>query len=160
MLAIIDQVEGGFTARFERFQRHAVGEVWTWLTENEKLSQWFPELHVEELCADGLIKFDMGDAIFVEMKITEFKKNSLLEYTWGDDLVRFELNPTQEGSLLVLTEKFKVITDHTPRDLAGWHVCLDVISVLMDGRAIESRSKEWQKWYEQYVLALETVIEN
>lgn len=39
----------------------------------------------------------------------------------------------------------------TPRDLAGWHVCLDVIQALLDGTKIDSRKQEWEKWYPRYV---------
>jgi hypothetical protein len=82
---------------------------------------------------------------------------SILEYTWAEDLVRFELNPEIDGCKLVLNEKLTKITDHTPRDLAGWHVCLDVINALLDGQTIESRKDEWQKWYEKYSEAIEKI---
>lgn len=55
-----------------------------------------------------------------------------------------------------MIEKIKMITNHTPKDLAGWHVCLDVIHALLDGRSIASREDEWKKWYEKYVEAVET----
>lgn len=137
-------------ARYERHLKHSDDEVWAFLTENEKLKQWFSELHVEDLRTGGVIKFDMQDGTFEEMEILEFKHLSVLEYTWGQDRVRFELHPTQEGCSLTLIEKISQMTDHTPRDLAGWHVCLDVISELLDHSTIQSRENEWKRWYEEY----------
>jgi uncharacterized protein YndB with AHSA1/START domain len=155
MLAKIAKDRNGFTAKFERHYHHSVGEVWSWLTDNDKLPQWFSELRVDELREGGLIKFDMQDGTFEEMTILELKTNSVLEYTWGEDIVRFELKQEREGCCLFLIEKIQTITTHTPRDLAGWHVCLDVINALLDGRTIESRKDEWEKWYEKYVQELD-----
>ncbi|MNJ63403.1 hypothetical protein D3C77_593010 [compost metagenome] len=93
----------------------------------------------------------MQDGTFEELEITELKLYSILEYTWGEDLVRFELEPEPGGCRLLLIEKLQQITDHTPKDLAGWHVCLDVIQKLMDGAAMEPREQEWKGWYEKYV---------
>ncbi len=160
MLAHIKKVENEYYVHFERRLKHSVEEVWSWLTENEKLTQWFSELHVDDLRQGGTIKFDMQNGTFEEMEILELKMYSVLEYTWGEDIVRFELDPETEGCQLVLIEKIKRVTEHTPRDLAGWHVCLDVIQALMDERTIVSRSKEWEKWYEQYVHAIEEITEN
>jgi uncharacterized protein YndB with AHSA1/START domain len=151
MLAVIKKVENGFLAQFERHFKHSVEEVWSYLTENDKLAKWFSELRIDELRQGGFIKFDMQDGTFEEMTILDLKTNSVLEYTWGEDIVRFELNQELGGCRLVLIENIKTITNHTPRDLAGWHVCLDVIDALLDGRTIDLRKEEWEKWYAKYV---------
>lgn len=156
LLALIQKVENGYTAKYERHFKHSVEKVWSYLTDNDKLPQWFSELRVDELLEGGVIKFDMGDGTFEEMRILELKMHSVLEYTWGEDIVRFELSPEQDGCLLVLIEKIHTITDHTPRDLAGWHVCLDVIASLLNGDAIE-RKEEWKKWYEKYIQVVNQV---
>jgi uncharacterized protein YndB with AHSA1/START domain len=154
MLAVIEKLENGFSASFERHLRHSVENVWAFLTENDKLAKWFSELRVEELREGGVIKFDMGDGTYEEMTIIELKNYSVLEYTWGEDVVRFELAEEPEGCKLNLIEKISTLTNHTPKDLAGWHVCLDVISALLDSRQI-AREEEWKKWYEKYVEAVE-----
>lgn len=158
LLAKIEKVENRYIARFERHFKYSVNDVWSYLTENEKLAKWFSELIVDELREGGIIKFDMQDGTFEEMSITELKMNSVLEYTWGEDIVRFELSDESEGCQLVLVEKISKTTDHTPRDLAGWHVCLDVIEALLNGRTVESRREEWNKWYEKYVEAVNKVV--
>lgn len=157
MLASIEKVGNIYTARFERHYKHSVEEVWSWLTDNDKLPKWFSELRVDELRKGGVIKFDMQDGTYEDLTILELKMNSILEYTWGEDVVRFELKQEPEGCCLVLIEKINTITNHTPKDLAGWHVCLEVINTLLDGRTIESREDTWKIWYENYIQAIEKV---
>lgn len=155
MLAVIQKAGNGYTARYERRLKHSVEKVWASLTENEKLAKWFSELRVDDLREGGSIKFDMQDGTFEEMTILELKTNSVLEYTWGEDRVRFELYPEPGGCRLVFIEFMTKLTDHTPKDLAGWHVCLDVIEALLDGGTIEDRKEHWAVWHVQYVRALE-----
>lgn len=150
MLAKIQQTEKDHLATFTRQLRHSVEAVWAMLTDNEKLSLWFPELRVKDLRAGGVIQFNMPDGTAIDMKITDFNALSVLEYTWGEDLVRFELYPEPNGTKLLLKETIHKITDHTPKDLAGWHVCLDVIAALLDNQRIEDRKEVWKKWYDNY----------
>ena len=56
----------------------------------------------------------------------------LLVYRWGDDVLRWELASTEDGTRLILK--------HTLDDegfssavAAGWHLCLDVADALMKG---------------------------
>jgi uncharacterized protein YndB with AHSA1/START domain len=161
MIATLNQVEDGYIAIFERYLLHSsVDQVWAMLTENEKLQEWFSELRIEELREGGIIKFDMRDGTFEGLKILELKMKSILEFTWDKDIVRFELYPENEGCLLILIEKISTITDHTPRDLAGWHVCLDVIQALLDGNTVEFRKADWDKWYPKYVQAINNLRED
>ncbi|MBP1153680.1 MULTISPECIES: SRPBCC family protein [unclassified Paenibacillus] len=155
MLAVIQKVENGYMARFERRLKHSVEKVWSWLTENDMLAKWFSELRIDELREGGMIKFDMQDGTFEELEIIELTMYSVLEYTWGEDRVRFELYSESEGCRLVLIEKMSKITDHTSKDLAGWHVCLDVIHALLDERTLDSRDNEWKTWHEKYARLIE-----
>lgn len=152
MIAEVQQTPEGVVVRFERLWKHSVQKVWSYLTDNDKLKLWFPELEVMELDTGGVIRFDMQDGTFEEMNITEVQANSVLEFTWGEDLVRFELYPETEGCRLLLLESIGRVTSHTPKDVAGWHICLHVIEELLDGRAVEPRTEEWQRWYEKYKL--------
>lgn len=156
MLAVIEKVEGGYIARFDRPLNHSVEKVWAALTENDKLAKWMPNLQVEDLRQGGTIKFDMkdGSGTFLDIEITDFIEYSVLEYTWGKDRVRFELYPKPDGCLLVLKEFISTLSDHTSKDLSGWHVCLDVLSALLNGITMEFPKGEWAKWHEQYVEAV------
>ncbi|RJE86268.1 SRPBCC family protein [Paenibacillus sp. 1011MAR3C5] len=155
MLAVLRQVQEGYRARFERQLNHPVAKVWTALTENGQLKKWFSELYVDDLREGGVIKFDMQDGTFEEMAILALKEQSVLEYTWGEDQVRFELYSEAGGCRLVLIEKIRVLTDHTPKDLAGWHVCLDVIEALLEDKTLESRKSVWETRYNEYAQLVE-----
>jgi uncharacterized protein YndB with AHSA1/START domain len=135
MLAVIEKVEGGNIARFDRPLNHPVEKVWAALTQNNKLEKWMPNLQVKDLRSGGIIKFNMNDGTGAsfDIKIRDYKENEVVEYEWGDGWVRFELYPKQEGCLLVVKEIIRTINDHTSKDLAGWHVCLDVLSDLLRG---------------------------
>jgi hypothetical protein len=115
-----------------------------------------PNLQVEELRKGGTIKFDMkdGSGTFIDIEILDFELNSVLEFTWGKDRVRFELYPKPNGCLLVLKEFIGTLIDHTSKDLSGWHVCLVILSALLDGRLMDFPKGDWQKYYEQYAAAI------
>ncbi|NOU85222.1 activator of Hsp90 ATPase 1 family protein [Paenibacillus sp. LMG 31460] len=159
MLASIQKVEGGYVARFDRPLKHSVEKVWAALTENVKLARWMSNLQVEDLRIGGNIKFDMKDesGTFIDTKITDFQPYSVLEFEWGNDRVRFELYPKPEGCLLVLNEFISAITDHTPKDLSGWHICLDMMYALLDGHPMDFPKADWEKWYEKYKIAVSSI---
>lgn len=156
MIAQIQRNESGYIAQFKRELNHPAYKVWAMLTDNKRLKEWFPELEVKELGTGGMILFDMQDGTYEEMPILDYVEGKVLEYVWGEDKVRFEIHAddTGETSTLLLSEKITLLTDHTSKDLAGWHVCLDVIETLLNGNAVSERKEEWDLWYPQYVEAL------
>lgn len=160
MLAVIEKVDGGFIARYDRPLNHSIAKVWSALTQNEKLGKWMPNLQVEDLKNGGIIKFNMNDGTGAsfDIKIRDYKENEVLEYDWGDGWVRFELYPKPEGCLLVLKEFIRTMNDHTSKDLAGWHVCLDVMTDLLEGQDnAEFPKGNWEKWHKKYVISVEQV---
>lgn len=152
MLANIEKIGTGYIARFERSLSHSLDEAWAALTENALLEKWMSNLEIVSLQKGGIIKFNMNDGTgtSMEMTIIDFQEKSVLEFEWGEDHVRFEIHTQKDGCFLVLKEYISQLTDHTPKDLAGWHVCLDVMSTLLNGHLIEFSTDEWQKWFEQY----------
>jgi uncharacterized protein YndB with AHSA1/START domain len=159
MLASIQKIEDGYVARFDRSLNLSVEKVWAALTENDKLVKWMPNLQVEVLRKGGAIKFDMkdGSGTFIDIEILDFELNSVLEFTWGKDRVRFELYSMPNGCLLVLKEFIGTLNAHTSKDLSGWHVCLAVLSELLEGRFMDFPKGEWQKYYEQYAAAINEI---
>lgn len=159
MFVNLQKAENGYIALFERHFKHSTEEVWAYLTENEKLSQWFTELEVKDLRKHGLIKFNMPDGTHLDITITDLVPYAVMAYTWGEDQVRFELSSEPSGCQMLLKEDITTITSHTPKDLAGWHVCLDVIEALLDGTTID-RHAEWERMYGQYVQVVNEISEN
>ncbi|WP_241781561.1 hypothetical protein [Paenibacillus sp. DMB5] len=72
MTARLQKVPGGFTATFDRHYKHTADEVWAYLTDNELLSKWFPELRSGELCIGGSMTFDIGDGTYEVMGISDY----------------------------------------------------------------------------------------
>jgi Activator of Hsp90 ATPase homolog 1-like protein len=56
----------------------------------------------------------------------------LLEYTWGDDLLRWELEPSGAGTRLTLRHTLAQ-PGMDAMVAAGWHICLVVLARLLDG---------------------------
>lgn len=139
-------------AKFERSFHHSAEVVWAALTENDKLVKWFHNLEVVNLQKDGIIRFNMNDGTgsSFDIKITDFEDYSVLQFEWGPGWVRFELAPYVDGCLLVLKEFIPELVDHTSKDLAGWHVCLDVLSALLDGNEMDFPKDDWEKRYGEY----------
>lgn len=107
-------------------------------------------LQIESLKTGGIIKFDMMNGSFINIDILECQVNSVLEFTWDKDRVRFEIHKEENGTLLFLKEYIHELTDHTPRDIAGWHICLNLFSYVLEGEEKEFSKDEWQQWFEIY----------
>ncbi|MEQ6354754.1 SRPBCC family protein [Lysinibacillus sp. M3] len=153
MLATIQKQQNNYVVKFNRPLSHSVDAVWAVLTENEKLQKWMNNLEIIDLRKNGKIHFNMNDGTnaFQEITITDYVEKEVLEFDWGKDTVRFELSPSGSGSILVLLESIGELTEHTPKDLAGWHICLGLLSDLLNGTVHEEfPMEEWQKWFAEY----------
>jgi uncharacterized protein YndB with AHSA1/START domain len=146
----------GYTATFVRRFSQPAEEVWAMLTENDKLQQWFSELAIEDLEKGGNITFNTGDGTFKNMAILEYKEGRKIAFEWGEDQVQFEVAPENGGTKLILLETISRITPHTAKDLAGWHVCLDVIGALLNNKEIV-RQEQWDKEYPEYQRLLDSM---
>lgn len=102
-----------------------IQEVFALLTTNTGLAKWFNELEVGELGADGYLLFVMTPEEKITMPIRAFEPNQKLAFEWDQDEVAFELNKiTANKTRLTFTEQLTTITEHSPRDISGWHICL------------------------------------
>ncbi|MFJ5767499.1 SRPBCC family protein [Lysinibacillus sp. NPDC093210] len=157
MLATIHKHQTGYIALIECPLAHSISAVWAVLTENGKLQKWMSNLEMIEPKKKGKMRFNMNDGTdtFIDIAITDYIEQEVLEFEWGKDSVRFELSPTSDGSILVLHEKIGQLTDHTPKDIAGWHICLELLSDLLNGTVHEEfPMKAWQKWLAEYTLLI------
>jgi uncharacterized protein YndB with AHSA1/START domain len=84
---------------------------------------------------------------------------TLLEYTWGNDVLRWELEAANDGTRLTLHHTVDDIT-LVPKVAAGWHICLDVAEHLLDGHPIgaivgeNAMNHGWQALHDQYAATL------
>jgi uncharacterized protein YndB with AHSA1/START domain len=157
--------DGRHALSFERTLAHPPTKVWRAITEAEQLRAWFPAVVEFELTRGAKLCFAptseqrrrLGlrpdDLTYGE--ITAVDPPRLLEYTWEQDVLRWELTPVSEqGCLLVFTHisgDRGTAAAHAP----GWHAGLEVVEAQLDGQAID-----WSPWerseelVEEYARAL------
>jgi hypothetical protein len=61
--------------------------------------------------------------------------SSVLQYTLGADVLRWEPAPTDSGTRLTLRHTVEH-ADVVPKVAAGWHICLAVAERLLDGERL------------------------
>jgi uncharacterized protein YndB with AHSA1/START domain len=152
----------GTTLMFQRDLRHPPAKVWAALTDPSQLDRWSPFAASRDLSAGGPVTLTMIDGetrVPMEAKVLRAEPPVLLEYTWGDDLLRWELEPLPSGTRLTLHHTVQA-PDWLPKAAAGWHICLDVCEQLLNGadvRAIrgqEAMNHGWQELHDRYEKTL------
>jgi uncharacterized protein YndB with AHSA1/START domain len=127
-----------WTLVFVRTLHHSPAKVWAALTEPAQLAEWAPFTADRDLCSGGDAVLTMIDGEVREAMsatVTRAERPTLLEYTWGTDLLRWELDAVDGGTRLTLRHTLK---DHDwlPKIAAGWHLCLDVADRLLSGTPV------------------------
>jgi uncharacterized protein YndB with AHSA1/START domain len=120
---------------FVRDLRHPPAKVWAALTDPARLDQWAPFTAARDLSTTGettLTMVDGPDRTELAATVRRAEAPVLLEYTWGGDLLRWELAETAEGTRLTLRHHFDK-RDEAPMYAAGWHLCVAVLSRLLAG---------------------------
>jgi uncharacterized protein YndB with AHSA1/START domain len=151
-----------WTLVFVRILDHAPPVVWAALTEPAQLDEWAPFRADRDLDATGPATLTMIDgATEVPLATTVIRADepTLLEYTWGDDVLQWELSATDGGTRLTLRHT-TATGSGVPMVAAGWHMCLDVMSLSLDGHPIgairggEALDFGWQKLHDAYAEKL------
>jgi uncharacterized protein YndB with AHSA1/START domain len=127
-----------WTLVFVRDLRHPPERVWAALTDPAELREWSPFHADRDLGSAGEATLTMAGAETAEESpavVRRAEPPALLEYTWGDDLLRWELQPSAAGTRLTLRHTVGE-PDLPPKVAAGWHLCLDVCELLLDGDAV------------------------
>jgi len=147
--------------RFERQIGHPVKTVWEAITEPSELEQWFPTAVEFEPRVGGAMTFTFREYTLpdgsstMRGSVTELDPPRLFAFCWGDDHLRFELEPRDDGAASLL--RFTVLLDSrekAARDGAGWHVCLDRLEQQLAGVPTSAPGSEptteWRSHYEEY----------
>jgi uncharacterized protein YndB with AHSA1/START domain len=151
--AIILTGSGRPTVRLERQLADPPSEVWQSLIDREQLHSWFPC----DVIVEGGV-WSVGAAIsfpfppdIIEMtlagEVLEVVEPSRLAYTWGDDILRFELSESGGASHLVLDNE--LTASGAARNAAGWDECLDRLEHLtVKPDAWNVRFRKYQQEFE------------
>lgn len=117
--------------------RHAPEKVWLALTDPVHLSQWAPFDANRNLDKVGSVTFSMAGAPKPQVFQTTIKRveePKLLEYSWGENDLRWELEPIDSGTRLKLWHN--IDRRYIAWGAAGWHICFDVLDRLLAGEPI------------------------
>jgi uncharacterized protein YndB with AHSA1/START domain len=142
-----------------RLERHLIDSppvVWQSITQRDRLRSWFPcDVVVDggQWMVGAAISFPFPSDI-IDMTLTgevlAVDEPNLLSFTWGDEILRFELSPEGSGTRLVFTDELPASA--AARNAAGWDICLDQLS------GLTPPSDAWHAQFEAYVAAFEPII--
>ena len=144
--------------RYVRLLHHSPEKVWRALTESDDLRHWFPTDIVGERAVGARLSLpfwpeglelastteaieemgvDPGDYVS-EGELRVWDPPRTFEFTWGmdgredlTDLLRFDLEPTDDGTRLTFTTWLGRPTGNTDTAV-GWHVCLGELADLLE----------------------------
>jgi uncharacterized protein YndB with AHSA1/START domain len=144
--------DGRWQLRFTRSLRHPPDKVWRALTEPEHLAAWFPTTIEGQRQAGAHLTFAFpeGQAPSFEGEYLVYDPPRVLELRWGNDMLRFELQPSEAGTQLTVLDTFDE-QGRAARDGAGWHVCLDGLAAHLDGSP--AAHADWAEVHRHYVEA-------
>jgi uncharacterized protein YndB with AHSA1/START domain len=154
--ATLDVTGAKPAVRLERHLPDPPAVVWQAITERDQLKAWFPcDVIVEDgrWTVGAAITFPFPAAV-LDMTLTgtvlAVDEPRLLSYSWGEEVLSFELRPEGEGTRLVLTDQLPA--GWAARNAAGWDECLDRLA----GLAAEPDA--WQRRFAVYSTAFEPRI--
>jgi uncharacterized protein YndB with AHSA1/START domain len=139
--------------------RHAPEKVWQALTDPAHLREWAP------FDADGSLG-RVGSTVKLttvgaptpqvsETTVTRADAPKVLEYNWGGQDIRWELEPLDSGTRLTLWHN--IDRRFIAMGAAGWHICFDVLDRLLSGNPIgrivgpdAMKFGGWQRLHAEY----------
>jgi len=131
---------------FERLYDYTPAELWAALTDPAQLGGWLAAVPTFEAEIGGSVVIDFGEGGEVRGEVLALEPGRLLEYSWtftgeGESVVRFELQPQERGTLLVLDHR-GLGRQFGVGYAAGWHAHLDRLDAALAGGSLE--------WFPRY----------
>jgi uncharacterized protein YndB with AHSA1/START domain len=117
--------------------RHAPELVWDALTDPDQLAEWAPFDADRNLGTTGAVKLVTVGAPSPMVSVCAVKRAEpprLLEYTWGEQVLRWQLEPAGGGTRLTLWHNIN--RAWIAAGAAGWHICLDVLDRKLAGAPV------------------------
>lgn len=144
---------------------HPRERVWEALTDPKHLHEWAPFETDRNLDAVGpvtLTTVGMPDQAAGEVLRAEAPR--VLEYRWGDGILRWRLDSTDKGTRLTLWHN--IDRRYIAMGAAGWHICIAVMDRLLEGRPIGRivgqdalKYGDWQRLHKEYAAMFGTTEE-
>lgn len=138
--------------------RHPPAKVWQALTDPAHLREWAPFDADRSLASTGTVKLSTVGSATPQVSETVVKRAEapkLLEYSWGDNDMRWELEPFGRGTRLTLWHN--IDRRYISWGAAGWHVCFEVLDQFLAGEPIgrivgpdAMKFEGWQRLQAEY----------
>jgi uncharacterized protein YndB with AHSA1/START domain len=150
-----------WTLILTRELRHPPELVWEALTDPAQLAEWAPFDADRSLGAVGPVKLSTVGAPTPQVSESAVKRAEaprLLEYSWGGNDLRWELERQGGGTRLTLWHK--IDRRYISWGAAGWHICFDVLERALSGASIgrivgaEAMKFDWQRLVTEYAKEL------
>jgi uncharacterized protein YndB with AHSA1/START domain len=158
MKASVQKGDGRWTLLLVRELRHPPARVWEALTDPAQLVEWAPFDVSRNLGSVGPVKLSTVGAPtpqVAECTVKRAEAPSLLEYDWGGQQLRWQLEPSDAGTRLTLWHN--IDRRFIAWGAAGWHICFDVLDRLLAGDPIgrivgpeATRREDWQRLKAEY----------
>jgi uncharacterized protein YndB with AHSA1/START domain len=131
------------TILFRRLLHHPIEDVWDAITEPEQVEAWFLAKLTREDSPGGRLQMEHPNGIRATGRVLEWRPPRTYEYEWNlapgpnlpegeNSVVRWELTPTDEGTLLVLTHR-KLTRPTATVFSRGLGALLDRLSAHLEG---------------------------
>lgn len=117
--------------------RHPPERVWEAITQPEHLRAWAPfdsDTNLGKVGTAQLTTVGAPKPIVAESRVKRAEPHRLLELTWGDQNLRWELEPQGAGTRLTLWHNIN--RSFIAMGATGWHLCLDVLDRHLAGDPI------------------------
>jgi uncharacterized protein YndB with AHSA1/START domain len=132
----LETIAGRHVLRMRRHLGHRPEKVWRALTDPEQMKHWFPAEVEFDAAVGAPVRFSFGG----DGTVTVADRPRLLEYTWEDTILRWELTPEGDGCVLDFIHTF----DDRPGAAsfaAGWDGCHAALDALLSGGPIPESSR-------------------
>jgi uncharacterized protein YndB with AHSA1/START domain len=126
---------------FVRTLRHPVEKVWRAITEREHLRSWLPCDIIGDRQEGALLQLPFWPEVTAKYGFEDpgltgvirvWDPPRVFEWAWDTDIVRFELASQGRDTILRLTTWVSDQTAGVVSTAAGYHVCLDHLTKLLD----------------------------
>jgi uncharacterized protein YndB with AHSA1/START domain len=117
---------------------HPPEKVWQAITDPKHLREWAPFDSDRNLGTAGTAKLTTvgaPTALVSETRVKRADAPRALEYSWGENDLRWELEPLESGGTR-LTLWHNIDRRFISMGAAGWHICFDVLERLLAGQPI------------------------
>lgn len=139
--------------------RHSPQKVWQALTDPAELREWAPfDASASLATAGATVKLTTVRApapVVSETTVTRADAPNVLEYRWGPNDMRWQLEAVGGGTRLTLWTS--IDRRFIAMGAAGWHVCFDVLDRRLSGAPIGRiagpevmKLAGWQRLHAEY----------